>query len=213
VIAALIWRDIRSMWSSGALWLPLMFFLMVIVIFPFAVGPDAMLLARTGGGMIWVATLLAALLPVDQIIAPDADDGTIDQFVLRGISEEAIIFAKWIAHLAGFGVPLMLISLPASLLLAIAPDQRINLVAGLAMGAPGLAALAVMVAALGAGTRTSSVVSSLAMLPLAIPIVIFGAGSLNMGARGGFEGLAATVLLIIAMMPFVGGAALRAARE
>src|SRR3546814_12131716 len=70
-LIALFWRDLRRAWGSGALWLPVVFFLLVATAFPFAVGPDAPLLARTGGGMVWVAALLAALLPIDRLVRPD----------------------------------------------------------------------------------------------------------------------------------------------
>ena len=80
-------RDLRRAWGSGALWLPVVFFLLVATAFPFAVGPDAPLLARTGGGMLWVAALLAALLPIDRLIRPDKDAGVLDQLAVRGIAD------------------------------------------------------------------------------------------------------------------------------
>ena len=82
-LIALFWRDLRRAWGSGALWLPVLFFLLVATAFPFAVGPDAPLLARTGGGMIWVAALLAALLPIDRLIRPDREAGVLDQLAVR----------------------------------------------------------------------------------------------------------------------------------
>ena len=78
-LIALFWRGLRRAWGSGALWLPVLFFLLVATAFPFAVGPDAPLLRRAGGGMVWVAALLAALLPVDRLVRPDRDAGVLDQ--------------------------------------------------------------------------------------------------------------------------------------
>src|SRR3546814_4703164 len=85
-LIALFWRDLHRAWGSGALWLPVLFFLLVATAFPFAVGPDAPLLRRAGGGMVWVAALLAALLPIDRLVRPDKEAGVLDQLAVR--SEE-----------------------------------------------------------------------------------------------------------------------------
>ena len=90
----LIARDTGFAYRSGGAWLPLAFLLMVATLFPFAVGPDTALLARTGGGVIWIAALLAALLPIDRLILPDRDSGLLDQLVLRGMSDELIAIAR-----------------------------------------------------------------------------------------------------------------------
>ncbi len=218
MIARLMLRDIRNTLRGGSLLLPMAFFLILIVIYPFAVGSDAQLLARTGSGMMWIALLLASLLPVDRIITPDLQAGMIDQMVVRGASEEAIIIAKWIAHMVTLGVPLLAAALPGGILMGMGSAQMLPLLIALAIGLPGLTALAVLVAALGAGGRGPMVASSLAILPFAIPILIFGSGSSGEGntadaARGALQWLSATSLLLIAILPFAGGAALRAARE
>lgn len=88
MLIPLIARDLANGWRSAGLWLPVAFLLLVASLYPFAVGPDAALLARTGGGMLWIAALLASLLPIDRLIAPDRDAGVIDQLSLRGVSEE-----------------------------------------------------------------------------------------------------------------------------
>src|SRR3546814_9628886 len=103
-LIALFARDLRRAWGSGALWLPVVFFLLVATAFPFAVGPDAPLLARTGGGMVWVAALLAALLPIDRLIRPDREAGVLDQLAVRGFSDELIAAIKIAAHAIGFGL-------------------------------------------------------------------------------------------------------------
>ena len=97
----LIGRDLRQAWTSAGLWLPVAFLLLVASLYPFAVGPDAALLARTGGGMIWIAALLASLLPVDRLIAPDAQNGVLDQIAVRGIGEETVVLARLVAHWIG----------------------------------------------------------------------------------------------------------------
>ena len=86
-------------------------------LFPFAVGPDGPLLARTGGGALWMAALLAALLPVDRLVEPDRAAGVLDQLALRGTGEESVAFAKLAGHWLSFGPPLMLAALPAAALM------------------------------------------------------------------------------------------------
>jgi heme exporter protein B len=164
------------------------------------------LLARTGGGVLWIAALLAALLPVDRLIAPDVQSGAMDQFAVRQIGDEFIVVAKWLAHWLSFGPPLMIATLPAAGLLGL--DVRV-----LALGTPGLAALGILVACLTSGLRRSSALGGLLMLPLAIPILIFGAGSLAPTAGGALKLLAASALLLCAITPIAAGAALRALRE
>ncbi|WP_070157418.1 heme exporter protein CcmB, partial [Sphingobium phenoxybenzoativorans] len=200
-------------WRSGGLWLPVAFLLLVAALFPFAVGPDAALLSRTGGGMLWIAALLAGLLPVDRLVAPDRDAGVLDQLALRGIGDEMIALAKLIAHWIGFGPPLMLAALPAAALLKLESGTIMKLEIGLALGTPALAALGVLVAALTAGLRSSGALAGLLALPLAVPLLIFGAGSLGDGSGSAFKFLAAVSLLLVAITPFAAGAAIRAGRE
>jgi heme exporter protein B len=204
----LIARDLRLALRNGAL-LPVIFFLLVATLYPFAVGPDGTLLARTGGGVLWVAALLAALLPLDRLIAPDMESGVIDQLSVRGVSAELIVIAKWIAHWLSFGPPLMLAALPAAALLRLDGDTLGALELGLLIGTPALAALGVMVASLITGLRRAGALGGLLLLPLAIPVLIFGAGALA-GSASALKLLAAASLFICALTPFAAGAALRA---
>ena len=213
VLLALIRRDLARAYEGGGGALPLIFFLLVATLFPFAVGPDAVLLGRVGGGALWMAALLAALLPVDRLLAPDTQEGVLDQYAVRGISEEAVAAAKLAAHWLGFGPPLMLAALPAAALLKLDGAALLRLEAGLALGTPALAALALMTAALTLGLRGAGALAGLVMLPLAVPVLIFGAGSLTDRAGSGLELLAATTLLLLAIAPFATAAAIRAARE
>ena len=212
-LATLIRRDLAVSFRAGGALLPVAFFLLVATLFPFAVGPDAPLLARTGGGVLWVAALLAALLPVDRLIAPDRDAGVLDQIALSGISDEALAGAKVIAHWLGFGPPLMIAALPAAALLNLSGETLWTLEAGLAIGTPGLAALGVTIAAITAGLRGAGALAGLLMLPLAVPLIIFGAGSLGAFGGGGLKLLAASSLVLVAIAPFAAGAAIRAGRE
>lgn len=211
--AAIILRDLRTGYAGGGAVLPLVFFLLVATLFPFAVGPDGVLLAKIGGGTLWMAALLAALLPVDRLLAPDAEAGVLDQYAVRGLSDEGVAAAKIVAHWLGFGPPLMLAVFPAAALLRLDGDTLLHLEAGLAIGTPALAALGVLTSALTLGLRGAGALSGLLMLPLAVPLLIFGAGSLGADGMGAIKLLAATALLLLAAAPFGAGAALRAARE
>lgn len=211
---ALIARELRLAAAGGTALLPLVFFLLVATLFPFAVGPDGPLLARTGGGALWMAALLAALLPVDRLVAPDLESGVLDQLALRGVSEEMVAIAKLIGHWLSFGPPLMLAALPASALLKLPPDVLWRLELGLLIGTPGLAALTLGVSALTAGLRRGGALAGLLILPLAVPLLIFGAGLIERGNdTGALQLLGAASLLLVAGAPFVAGAAIRAARD
>jgi heme exporter protein B len=213
-MSALILRELRLAATGGSALLPLLFFLLVATLFPFAVGPDAPLLARTGGGALWVAALLAALLPVERLVEPDRASSVLDQLAVRGVSEESIATAKLAGHWLSFGPPLMLAALPASALMKLPEDVLVRLELGLLAGTPGLAALTLMTAALTAGLRGAGALGGLLMLPLAVPILIFGAGMSDPVAGGGaVKLLAAASLFLVAVAPFAAGAAIRAARD
>ena len=213
MIRTIILRDLGRAFRSGGIWLPLTFLLLIAALFPFAVGPNATLLSQTGGGLLWIAALLASLLPIDRLIEPDRVTGVMDQLVLRGIGEGTILFAKGIAHWLSFGPPLLLAALPAGALLKLEPDMLQMVMLGLLLGTPGLAALAILVAALTAGLRGSGSLTGLLVLPLAVPILIFGAGSLQFGGAEALKLVAACSLLLCAIAPIAGGAALRAGRD
>jgi heme exporter protein B len=211
MILTLIRRDAaRGLRAAG---LPVAFFLIAATLFPFAVGPDAKLLAKTGGGMLWLAALLAALLPVERLVAPDAQAGILDQLAVRGFADEAVAAAKIVAHWLGFGPPLMLAALPGAALLGLDGATLLRLEAGLAIGTPALAALGFTVAALTAGLRGAGALAGLMLLPLAVPLLIFGAGAIQPDGASAMKLLAAVSLLFVTGASFAAGAALRAIRE
>ena len=211
MIRHLILRDaLRGLRAAG---LPVVFFLIAATLFPFAVGPDARLLAKAGGGMLWLAALLAALLPIERLVAPDAEAGVLDQLAARGIADEGVAAAKIAAHWLSFGPPLMLAALPGAALLGLDGPTLGRLEAGLAIGTPALAALGVTVAALTTGLRGGGALAGLVLLPLAVPLLIFGAGALEPGNAQALKLLAATALLITFGAPFAAGAALRSHRD
>jgi heme exporter protein B len=207
----LIARDVRLAFGRGGAALPVVFFLLVATLYPFGVGPDGALLAKTGGGVLWIAALLASLLPIERLIAPDADNGVLDQLAVREVSDEGIALAKIIAHWLSFGPPLMIAAIPAAGLLRLEGSTLARLELGLLLGTPGLAALAVMVAAITAGLRGNGALAGL--LLLAVPLLIFGAGALDPAGGSAFKLLGAVSLLLCAIAPFAGGGAIRAMRE
>jgi heme exporter protein B len=201
---ALIARDARR-GLTGAAWLPIAFFLLVAALVPFAIGPDARLLARIGPGILWIAALTAALLPVERLIEPDRAGGMLDQLALHGLAEETIAVAKIIAHWLTFAPLLLLAAIPASALLAMDGPALLRTEIALAIGTPALAALAVAIAAVTAGLPRSGSLAGLLLLPLAVPLLIFAvADALLLEA--------AVSLLLTAGAPFIAGAAIRAAR-
>jgi heme exporter protein B len=209
MLARLIARDLTLMLRAPALWMPVMFFVLVAALFPFAVGPDARLLARIAPGVLWVSALLAALLPVETLIAPDLEDGTLDQLASRGIAMEMVVLARMVAHWLGFAVPLLAALPVAGILVGLETETGIRLGLALAIGTPALAALAVVAAALTAGLRGGGALAGLIVLPLALPVLIFGVGAASPGA---LQLLGAASLVAVAIAPFAGGAALRSDR-
>jgi heme exporter protein B len=211
VIGRLIARDVRRAFT-GAAWLPVAFFLLVATLVPFAVGPDARLLERIGGGALWIAALTAALLPVERLIEPDRANGILDQLALRGLAEESVAAVKIVAHWLTFGPLLLLAALPGSALLGMSPEATLRTIVALAVGTPALAALAVAVAALTAGLPRAGALAGILLLPLAVPVLIFGAAASSDGRSGALLLEAAISLLITAGAPFAAGAAIRASR-
>lgn len=212
----LIARDLALRFSRwGGVALPLLFFLLVASLFPFAVGPEPMLLARIAGGIMWVAALLAALMPIDTLFEPDRADGTLDQLAARGLPFEAVAASRIASHWLAFGPPLLVTVPLAAALLNLPGDVMLPLLIGLALGTPALAALGVVAAALTTGLRGAGALAGLLVLPLALPVLIFGAGAMGEGpaAAGALKLLGAASLFLVALSPFAAGAALRASLE
>ena len=213
---ALVRRDLTLGFARlGGILLPLVFFMLVVSLFPFAIGPDPKLLARVAGGVLWVAALLAALLPIDTLIEPDRADGTLDQYLARGLAPETVAAARIVAHWLTFAPPLLITVVVAAALLNLAPEQFPILLAGLALGTPALASLAVVAACLTAGLRSGGALAGLLVLPLALPVLIFGSGLLlpGPGGEGALRLLAASSLVLSALGPFAAGAGLRTAQD
>jgi heme exporter protein B len=204
MISALIARDARR-GLTGAAWLPISFFLLVAALVPFAVGPDARLLSRIGPGALWIAALTAALLPIERLVEPDRAQGILDQLFLHGMADESIAIAKIIAHWLTFAPLLLIAAIPASALLAMDGPSLVRAEVALLIGTPALAGLAVAVAAVTSGLPRAGSLAGLLLLPLAVPLLIFGAANALL-----LE--AAVSLVLTAGAPFVAGAAIRASR-
>jgi heme exporter protein B len=203
-MGALIAREARRGFS-GAAWLPIAFFLLVSALVPFAVGPDAKLLALVGPGALWIAALTAALLPIERLVEPDRADGVLDQLALAGLAEESIALAKMAGHWLSFAPLLLIASVPAAALLAMDAQSLGTTAIALLLGTSGLASLAVAVASVTAGLPRTGALAGLLLLPLAVPLLIFAvAHALLLEA--------AVSLLLTAGAPFVAGAAIRASR-
>ncbi|HCH93543.1 MAG TPA: heme ABC transporter permease CcmB, partial [Erythrobacter sp.] len=131
------------------------------------------------GGVVWVAALLAAILPLEKLVAGDLEAGVFDQLHLRGISEEWAMASRLLAHWLAFAPLLLLATLPAAALLGLDADTTRTVLLGLLAGTPGLAAVGLAVAALTASLRGGAALAGLMVIPLAVPILIFGAGALG----------------------------------
>lgn len=212
---ALTLRDLAlATRAGGGFGLGLAFFLIVVVLVPFGVGPEAGTLGRIAPGILWVAALLSCLLTLDRMFALDREDGSLDLLATAPIPLEGIAVSKAVAHWLTTGLPLTLAAPVFGILLNLAPAGIPWLVLSLAIGTPALSAIGVFGAALTVGMRRGGLLMSLLVLPLYVPTLIFGAEAAGRGAAG----LAATAPLLLeagislgclALMPFAAAAALR----
>ena len=186
--AALGWacrRDLRlAMRSRAELAVILLVFLLVTSLFPLAVSPDPALLRAIAPGIAWVAALLASLLGLSRLFAVDHGDGTLEQMVLAPAPLQALVAGKVLAHWLATGVPLVLLSPVAGLQFGLPADAIAVLAASLAIGTPILSWLGAVAAALTLGARGGSSLLALLVLPLAVPVLIFGAGAVESFTSG-----------------------------
>jgi heme exporter protein B len=207
----MILRDVRRGFT-GAAWLPIAFFLLIATLVPFAIGPDARLLARIGAGALWIAALTAALLPIERLIEPDRADGMLDQLLIHGVADETIAVCKIAAHWLTFGPLLFVAAFPAAALLHIDGQALARVLLSVWIGTPGLAGLTVAVAALTAGLPRAGALAGLLLLPLAVPLLIFAAAFAGDGGNQPLALESAISIVLLAGAPFAAGAAIRAGR-
>ena len=215
LVMATIKRDLLIAARNPGEWLnPLMFFLMVLALFPLAVDPDPQFLAKIAAGVVWVAALLATLLSLDSLFKADVDDGTLEQWLASGESLYAMALGKVLVHWCISGLPLTLVA-PLLALMMNLPDSAYGaLFWSLLLGTPILSLLGAVGAALTAGVRSGGLLLSLVILPLYIPILIFGASSvyhagIGMEYAGQLGFLASILCLSLTLTPFAVAGALR----
>jgi heme exporter protein B len=204
--------------QGGEIGLALGFFVLAVVLFPLGVGPEAEMLRRIGAGIIWVAALLAAVLSLDRLFAADHVDGNLDQLALSAMPLEGVVLAKCVAHWVTTGLPLTVISPFLAELVDLDPAALPLLVLGLLIGTPALSLLGAIAAALTLGARRPGILSSLLVLPLYLPVLIFGAGAVEAGiagtgARPHLLLLGALTLAALPLAPLATAAALRQALD
>jgi len=212
---ALILHDLKLTLRQGAdSAAALVFFLIAGSLFAFAVGPSPAVLARIAAGVVWVCALLAALLPLDRVFAPDFEDGTLDLLLLSGLPAYEVALAKSIVHWLTSGLPLLLAAPVLAIMLRLPEGQMAVLLASLVAGTMIFSLLGVFSAAVTLGARRASVLMPVITLPLMIPALIFGssvAGSPHPAAA--FYMLGAIFAAALPLAPLGAGLALRAAAE
>ncbi|HBY5431568.1 heme exporter protein CcmB [Klebsiella pneumoniae] len=212
---ALLARELRLAWRSGAEILnPLWFFLIVITLFPFGVGAAPQLLAQIAPGVVWVAALLAALLVMDRLFRDDWQDGSLEQLMLLPTPLVAVVLVKVVAHWMMSGLPLLIVSPLAALLLGMSLHDAGVLALTLLLGTPTLSFLGAVGVGLTVGLKRGGVLLSLLVLPLAVPLLIFATAACQAAAAGlpvsGYLAMLAAFLTASATLcPFATAAALR----
>lgn len=212
---ALLIRDMRlALRAGGGFGLGLAFFLIVTVLVPFSVGPQAALLQVIAPGVLWLGALLACLLSLDRLLALDFEDGTLDLLVTAPLPLEAALSVKALAHWLTTGLPLVVAAPVLGVLLNLSPAGYPWLVVSLALGTPALSVIGCFGAALTVGIKRGGLLLSLLVLPLYVPTLIFGAEVARRGAAGQEVGtpvlmLAGITCATVALMPFASAAVLR----
>jgi heme exporter protein B len=216
---ALLQRDLRLARRRGGDSLqPLLFFVIAAALFPLGVGPAPEILARIGVGVLWVLALLAVMLSLERLYQADAEDGSLELLAQGVLPLELVALAKCAAHWLTSGLALVIASPLLALLLQLPGEAMAVLALALLLGTPTLTLVGSIGAALLLGARRGSVLLALLVLPLYVPVLIFGVGAVE-GEVMGLSGrpqlllLAAMLLLALALAPFATAAALRLALE
>jgi heme exporter protein B len=212
-------RDLRLAFRQGMdAFMAVTFFIIAGALFPLGVGPEPGVLARIAGGIIWVTALLAVLLSLDRLFQQDFEDGSLDLLVLAPAPLEATVMAKAAAHWLTTGLPLIAASPILAILLNLPAAGYPVLIAAMALGTPSLSLIGAIGAALSLGARRGGVLMSLLVLPLYIPVLIFGvaavdAATLGLSARPHLLFLGAILAAALPLAPWAAAAALRQAAE
>lgn len=212
---ALFLRDLRlAVRAGGGFGLALAFYLILVALVPFGVGPESGLLSRIAPGILWVGALLASLLSLDRIFALDREDGSLDLLATAPIPLEAITLAKAAAHWLTTGLPLAVSAPALAVLLNMPAPGHMWLLVTLAIGTPALSMIGTFGAALTVGLKRGGLLLSLLVLPLYVPTLIFGAEAVARAVAG--QDAVTPLLLLagitagcVALLPFAAAAALR----
>ena len=212
-------RDLRlGMRRLSQIGQPIVFFAMVLTLFPLALSPEPALLRSIAPGVLWVAALLASLLALEFLFRSDLEDGTLEQLLLCGQPLALLLMAKVLAHWMLSGLPLVVVSPLLGMMLGMPVESLGTLMVSLVLGTLILSLLGAVGAALTVGARRGSVLMSLLLLPLAMPVLIFGARATDLAmqgesAEGGLWLLAALLILAVTLAPLAIAAAVRISLE
>jgi heme exporter protein B len=214
---AVLARELRlSLRHAGDTVAALLFFLLVGALFPLALGPGPEMLGRIAPGIVWVAALLAALLPLDRLFGSDFEDGSLDLLLLCGLPAAGVAGAKAAAHWLVTGLPLLVVAAPLAEMLRLPSAALPALLAGLVPGTALLSLLGTTGATIVLGARRGGVLLPLLVLPLSVPVLIFGAAAAaavteGLSPKPDLLVLAALLAAALPLCPIAAGAALRAA--
>jgi heme exporter protein B len=213
---ALLVRDLRvSVRLGGGALIGALFFLIVVTLMPFAVGPDLALLRRIGPAILWLGTLLASLLALDRLLAADHDDGSLDLILMGRCPLELVVLTKALAHWLTTGLPLVAVAPLLGMLLGLDIETGGIVALTLLVGTPALTFLGLIGAALAVTLRRGGLLLAVLILPLTVPVLIFGVAASNAAIVGPapfgapFTILCALTLMSLVLGPFAAGAALR----
>jgi len=212
---ALLRRDLRlAVRAGGGFGLGLSFFLIVVVLIPFGVGPETNLLGRIAPGVLWVAALLACLLSLDRMFALDFEDGSLDLLATSPLPLEGIITVKAVAHWLTTGLPLVMATPVFALLMSLPSTGYLAIMVSLLLGTPALSIIGAFGACLTVGIKRGGLLLSLLVLPLYVPTLIFGAEVARRGAEGqpyttALLMLSGISLAALALLPIASAAVLR----
>lgn len=211
----LLKRDLQiAIRHKGDIFNPLLFFILIVTLFPLAIGPEPKILSRVAPGIIWVAALLASMLSLERLFKADYVDGSLEQMLLSPQPLPLMVLAKVLAHWILTGVPLILVAPLLAVLLHLDSNSYGALMATLALGTPVLSLLGAIGVALTVGLHKGGVLLSLLILPLYIPVLIFAttaidAAGLNLPYDGHLAIIAAILVGSLTLAPFAIGASLR----
>lgn len=215
-LSALLVRDMRlAVRIGGGALMGVLFFLIVVTLVPFAVGPDLVLLGRIGPAILWLGALLASLLTLDRLLAADHDDGSLDLLLMSGTPLELAVLAKALAHWVTTGLPLVIVSPLLGLFLNLEPAGTGAVALTLLVGTPALTCVGLIGAALSVALRRGGLLLPVLVLPLTVPVLIFGVAASNAAIVGPasfgapFLILCALTLGSLVLGPLAAAAALR----